>query len=139
MPLIPSRENGYQASTDTPLSAAVWNDTLGDVHERLLAAETVAANVDTALDALEASLLTLVEENVAADIQAARDLLTQLQAEIVAAQDEIAEIIGGGIAATGVSVSAISGLSATNAQTAIAEVVGKVNSKPGVGLILALG
>lgn len=146
---IPSRESGYAADNTLRLVPEVWNGVFGDIHDRLAEIEGRAEDLQAVIDAGTTQALQMIAANVGPEIQAVRDVITQLQvdlsntqadvlaalsstqadvlAALAVAQAQIDALIENGAPASSVSVATISGLSAASAQAAFAEHQGDID------------
>jgi hypothetical protein len=127
-PFIPTPGSAYALPVDTKLYRETWNAAFASMHSRLVAAETILADVDTVLDEVEAQALQLINVTLAADVQDARDQITALGALVAAAEDDINALLTAGIPASSIPVSAIVNLTANNVQAALAELQGDLTA-----------
>jgi len=122
----PSQSNKYRFEADTPLDPPTLSGIMESIHDRIEAQEALIVDYQAAIDNLNNLGLQVIAENLAPQIQAAREQLDALQEQADGVEDQIAALLASGIAGTGVSLTAISGLTATNAQAAFAEIMGDI-------------
>ncbi|PZP72863.1 hypothetical protein [Agrobacterium sp. MS2] len=130
----PSQSNKYRFEADTPLDPPTLSGIMESIHDRIAAQEALVVDYQAAIDNLNNLGLQVIAENLAPQIEAAREQLDALQEQADGVEDQIAALLASGLAATGVSLTAIDGLTATNAQAAFAEIVDDIT-----GLAEALG
>ncbi|MGL5447435.1 MAG: hypothetical protein ACRDBL_09015 [Rhabdaerophilum sp.] len=121
MPIAPTPANGYLIEAATRLDPPTLNSILSSIHARLNAREAADVNEQATLDQLVSTALAYISTTIGPQIVATNAQLTLLQQLASAAEDRIAQINSGGIAAASVTVSNINGLSATTTQAAFAE------------------
>ena len=136
-PYLPVPLTAYELPVGTQLYRETWNAAFASMHARLVSAEVTLASVDTALDDVEAQALQLISVNLAGDIQAARNELDDLRAQVDDALADIAVLLASQLPASNITVSSIPNLSATNAQAALLELQGDITARPTLGLVIA--
>ena len=129
MTSLPDPSNDYQAPLVMALSRAVWNAVFGSIGARLRALEGTTADYEAAIAQLETQALAVISATITDEITARRADFDQLEAEIALAQDAVAELQAGGVAASAVTLTSIAGLAAVNAQAAIAELLTKIEAE----------
>lgn len=124
----PSQSNKYRFEADTPLDPPTLSGVMESIHDRIAAQEALVVDYQAAIDNLNNLGLQVIAENLAPQIQAARDQLDALELQAIAVEDQIAALIAAGIFAAGVTVTPIAGLNATNTtvQAALAEIMGNI-------------
>ena len=124
----PSFENGYTIPDGWQLSKANLKNLFGDIHAKLTALQALGANVETVIDELSTQGLQMISENLGPQIAATQDTLATLNTDILAAQAQIDQLIAGGVPGNKVTLTSISGVTATNAQAAVAELHAAINA-----------
>lgn len=128
--ILPTPLNNYLIQEDTPLDPDTLNEIFGSIGNRLVAQEAQIVDWEAAVDNLNNLGLQVIAENLAPQIQAARDQVTLLQSQANAVEDQIAALISAGIFASGVTVTPIAGLNVTNTtvQLALASLLAKIGT-----------
>lgn len=129
MPSIqPTPSNDYLISSDTKLDPPTLNAILGSVSTRLKAQEALVVDYQAAIDTLNTLGLQVIAENLGPQLVLAQDQLNELQQQAELINDYLAPLLNGVIASSSVSVATIAGLTATNVQAAIAELLTKITA-----------
>lgn len=108
MPLpVPSASNGYAFTADHVNNHVLWRAVLAELHARLLAAEAALADYEAAVS-VEALAIAqgAVDETIGPQIATLQDTIEALNLSIAAAEDQLAALQSGGVAAANVPVSA---------------------------------
>lgn len=128
--ILPTPSNDYLIDDDFPLDPEHLSALFSSISARLKAQEALIVDWEAAVDNLNNLGLQVIAENLAPQIQAARDQVTLLQAQANAVEDQIAALISAGIFASGVTVTPIAGLNATNTtvQLALASLLAKIGT-----------
>jgi hypothetical protein len=115
---LPSASDDYKAPHKLDLSRAVWDAVFGSIGERLRALEAVKADWESLISVGTGQALAVIRENVEPHLAALTQMITQLKADVAAAQDAVAALISGG----NITIGTVSGLSAAlNAKAAQAD------------------
>ncbi|MBP0440694.1 hypothetical protein [Tianweitania sediminis] len=118
-------EDGYPVGPTDRLSVEFMQAVLDSLHGRLQAVEAAAEGFE---DAVGDEAIALAEgrlnDSVVPQLTDLQAEIQALQDEIAAAGDQLAAIQAGGVVANLVTLAPVSGLDATTAQQAIAEIVG---------------
>lgn len=133
--VLPIPEDDYRAPpapSRMVLDRAVWDAVFGSVGSRLRALEDVNSGIETlklelqnfGIQRLDEAINPLIEQTLAA-LAIAGDDLDQLRATLD-------QMLAGGLPASSVAVAPVSGLTAGNAQAAIAEVLDKIEDERSV-------
>lgn len=128
--ILPTPSNDYLIDDDFPLDPEHLSALFGSISARLKAQEALIVDWEAAVDNLNNLGLQVIAENLAPQIQAARDQVTLLQAQANAVEDQIAALISAGIFASGVTVTPITGLNVANTtvQLALASLLAKIGT-----------
>jgi hypothetical protein len=110
---LPSASNDYVAPADMRLDRASWDAALTSIGQRLRAAEAIRANFEALIALGTGQALQVISANVAPQLQTVSQTLAQLQADIAAAEDAIADLITGAV-----PMSSVTGLTAALAAKA---------------------
>lgn len=104
--LLPSPADDYAAPQDMRLNKAAWDAALVSVGSRLRSLEAVKASFEALIALGTGQALEVIQANVAPQLEALRQALASLEAEIAAAQDQIHDIIVGSVPASAVTETA---------------------------------
>lgn len=133
--VLPTPEDDYRAPpapSRMVLDRAVWDYVFGSIGGRLRALEDVNSGIETlklelqnfGIQRLDEAINPLIEQTLAA-LAIAGDDLDQLR-------ETLDQMLAGGLPASSVAVAPVSGLTAGNAQAAIAEVLDKIEDERSV-------
>lgn len=125
---IPS--NGYPIPPNNPTGQAFWQQTLDNLHGRLVDIKAeIAVTIESLGEDAAALALDLVANSVAPQLASLTAEMTALQEAIALAEDQLTAIKNSGVLAQNVSVAEIEGLTADDAQAAIAELLTKIEAE----------
>lgn len=125
----PSASNNYQVTDDHDLTAQLWSEVMASLAQRLAAVEEAAEGFEDAVsDAAIATAQALLQNGVIPQLDTVQNTLAALEIAIALAEDRLAALQSGGVVAANVTLAAIEGLTALNAQAAFAELIEVINS-----------
>lgn len=103
---VPSASNGYAITADHVNNHVLWSAVLGELHSRLQAAEAALADYEAAVS-VEALAIAqgAVDDTIGPQIATLQDTIAALNLSIAAAEDQLAALQSGGVAAANVPVS----------------------------------
>jgi len=119
----PTRDNGYQIPLEQDATRAFFQGIFIDVHERLAALELTEADYEAAINLITTQALASVTASIGQEIADQRAVLLEIQANAEAVLRAYEEISLSGVPATTIRVQPVDGLSATNVQAAIVEIL----------------
>lgn len=129
---LPSSDNDYTATSSNKLTAAFWNAALNSVGARLRTIEEkVATDLQDLIDAGTTDAIAVVTDNIAPQMAAIQATIDAASGDLAAAMDLLADLQVAGVDADKVSITAIAGLTALEAQAAFAEIITKLSDVDG--------
>ena len=144
---LPSSADDYAAPEGMLLDKASWDAAITDMAARIRACEAIRASFQTLIDAGTGQALEIIQANVGPQLALLESNLTTLQSQLSFAVAQVEALFAGNLPAANVTFTpGTSGLSSTNAQTAITELktdvdanTAAIGNAANIGLVLALG
>lgn len=127
---VPSPTTDYAAPQGMALNKVAWDAAMVSIGQRLDAIEARSEDLQAVIDAGTTQALAVISDNVepqllavAAQIQALDDAIAASEDQLASTEGAILALLAGGVGASNVIVADISGLTATDAQAALAELL----------------
>jgi hypothetical protein len=111
------------------IDRATWDGVMLSIANRLAALEATEADYDAVVAQLQSQALAVITATITDEINAQRVNLTQLENDFGLFEAAFNQLIAGGVDADQVVLDAIAGLTATDVQSAFAEVLGNIPVK----------